>query len=289
MLKDVLKITERKKKAIAHFNVSSFEQFKAVAEAARELNAPILVGVSEGERSFFDINLLKSLVDGYNRKYGGDKFDSFQIFLNADHTRKENLAKEAAFLGCDEVLFDASDKSIEKNIKLTREMVKVLKKINSAVLVEGEIGYIGSSSLVWDKIPKGVSLDNLTNPKEAKRFVLETGVDLLAPAVGNVHGMSKSGKNPRLNIDLIKEIKRITQIPLVLHGGSGISEKDIFLAVKSGINIVHISTEIRVLWKKTLEVSLKENVLEIAPYKILTPVFEKMKKFARKKIDLIYS
>lgn len=288
-LKKTLQWAERKKIALGHFNVSSYEQFKAVASVARKLNVPVLIGVSEGERDFWGEEEIKGLVDIFNKKYGSKSSDgSCWIFLNADHTRSMSKIKKAASLGFDEVIFDGSDKSLEKNILLTKKAVAEVKSVRGDILVEGEVGYIGQSSEIWDRIPAGVSLQNLTTPEEAKKFVEETKVDLFAPAVGNIHGISIKGKNPPLDIKRIKAIKRAVKVPLVLHGGSGISNSDLLLAIKAGVNLIHISTELRLAWRKGWEESFKKNKEELAPYELAKLSTCLVEKAIKRKIKLFY-
>jgi fructose-bisphosphate aldolase class II len=283
-----LKVFDLKRKALPHFNISGFEQFIAISNIARKLNLPVLIGVSKKEGEYLGFDFVKSWVDFMNKKYG-DKEDpaSFWIFLNADHISDLELAKNAANLFFDEIVFDQSKKSLEENIELTKKAVKVLKKENPKILIEGELGYIGESSKVWEKIPSGV-LNKLPTPSEAKKFVLETKVDLLSPACGNIHGLSKKGKNPHLDIDLISKIKKATNTFLVLHGASGVSEKDLVLAINAGINIIHISTEIRLILRKEIEKAFKLNPEEIAPYNIMQNAILEIEKFVENKMKLFY-
>jgi fructose-bisphosphate aldolase class II len=153
----------------------------------------------------------------------------------------------------------------------TRQAVEALKSLNPAVVVEGEIGDIGSGSEIH---ADGPSPDRaLTTPEEARQFVTETKVDVLAPAVGNSHGMRKSmvaGKERKhLAIERIREIKSATGIPLTLHGGSGTADGDLKQAIRAGVNIVHINTELRLAWKQGLEAGLARREDEVVPYKIL--------------------
>ncbi len=162
------------------------------------------------------------------------------------------------------------------------------KGVGHDVLVEGELGYIGTSSKVLDEIPEGVSLDekSLTDPTKAKEFVMETGVDMLAPAVGNFHGMLRGGVDPKLNIERIKAISEAVGIPLVLHGGSGNSEDDFSGAIATGCAIVHINTEIRVAFKQGLMKGLSENPDEVAPYKYLRPAVSAVQDVIEKKLKI---
>lgn len=296
-LLDTLEWAEGKGVAMPHFNIAGFEQFKTVAETARELNLPVLIGVSEGEREYLGTKQVRDLVSSYNEEYGDKEDDGgFWLFLNADHTHDPALAKEAAANGFDEVLFDGGKLPLDDDIRQTKEVVHALKAVTPTLVVEGEMGYIGSDSEIWDKIPEGAALspDALTKPEDAVRFVSETGVDMLAPAVGNVHGMFRGGPDPRLDIARIKAIKDALQqaqgkaVPLVLHGGSGTVDEDFTAAIGAGITIVHISTEIRAAWRKGVEEGLRENPNEVAPYKIMPAAMKEMKIVIEGRIRLFY-
>lgn len=197
----------------------------------------------------------------------------YPIYLNADHTYSFDKVKEAIDAGFDSVIVDGAKLSFEENVKLTKQCVEYARSSGREVLVEGELGYIGQSSKVLDEIPEGVLLDekSLTDSAKAKEFVELTGVDMLAPAVGNFHGMLRSGVDPKLNIERVKEISIATGIPLVLHGGSGNSGDDFKQSIANGIAIVHINTEIRLAFRDGVKKSLQDNPDEVAPYKFLKP------------------
>ncbi len=275
-LQDYLKEAEDRKVAIGHFNISDSEGFKAVVESAQTLGVPVIVGVSEGERDFIGLEEITALV-----KVEKDK--GFSVFLNADHTYSFQKVKKAIDAGFDAVIFDGAKLSIDENIKITKECVDYRNSINPQILVEAEMGYIGQSSKVLDEIPEGVSLETQTKPEDAKRFVEETGIDLFAPSVGNIHGIVRSGE-PDLNISLIKDIADAVKIPLVLHGASGNSDEDIRRAIEAGIRIVHINTEIRVAYKEGVEEGIKSE--EVAPYKFMAEGLEEMKKVITNKLKL---
>jgi fructose-bisphosphate aldolase class II len=221
-----------------------------------------LIGVSEGERDFLRIENVAALVRAA-RSFRGAK-----VFLNADHTHSVEGCKAAIDAGFDSVMFDGSKLSMEENIEKTREVVAYAKESGHDVLVEGELGYIGTSSALLDSIPEGVE-NSMTTPTDATRFVRESGVDLLAPSVGNVHGMLKHSTNPRLDIARIQAIADAVDVPLVLHGGSGITDNDFTDAIAAGVHIVHINTEIRVAYRKGIEAALQADHDQVAPYKYL--------------------
>jgi fructose-bisphosphate aldolase class II len=237
---------------------------KGVFQVARGLNVPVMVGASVGERAFAGTRQLAALVRSLR-----EEFD-YPIFLNADHTHSLAGGLEAVKAGFDSVVFDLSALPLEENARSTKQAVEELKSINPAVVVEGEIGDIRSGSEIH---AEGPGPDRaLTTPQEARQFVAETKVDVLAPAVGNSHGMRKSmvtGKERKhLAIERIQEIKSATGVPLTLHGGSGTADEDLKQAIRAGINIVHINTELRLAWKQGLEAGLALREDEVVPYKI---------------------
>lgn len=201
-----------------------------------------------------------------------------EIFLNADHTHSLAKAEEAARAGFDMVVFDLSDKPLEENIAETIRAVDALKSIRPSILVEGEVGYVGSGSEIHEKRPDNI---RLTEPEEAREFVAKTKVDLLSPSVGTTHGMLPSmirgTEHKRLDIQRIAAIKKIAEVPLTLHGGSGTDDQDFRQAIAAGIAMIHINTELRVAWRRGLEEALGKEAGSLAPYKVLPDVVRQVK------------
>ena len=281
-LREAIAEAATKKVAIGHFNISDTEGLWAVFRAAQALNLPIIIGVSEGERDFIGIKQVAVLVKSLR-----EEFD-YPIFLNADHTYSVERVKEVIDAGFDAAIFDGAKLSLEENIAQAKQCVDYARQQNRDILIEGELGYIGTSSKLLDAVPEGVSLneDSLTKPEDAKRFVAETGVDLLAPAVGNIHGMLKSRPNPKLNIERVGAVRAAAGVPLVLHGGSGNSQDDFKQAIAAGMPIVHINTELRVAYRDALKLSLQDNPDEVAPYKFIKPGVVAMQKVVESKLKL---
>jgi fructose-bisphosphate aldolase class II len=269
-LRTVLTRLEGQGSALGHFNVSDLVLLKAVLAAAGQIRVPVLVGASEGEREFFGVRQLAAVVNSLREE------SDVPIFLNADHTHSLVKAIEAAKAGFDEIVIDFSALPFEQNVSGTKEAVEAIKAINPGILVEGEIGDIGTGSEIHEKARK--EFRRLTTAEEASQFVDSTGIDVLAPAVGNMHGMVESmvqgETKKRLDIERIAEIKKATQVFLTLHGGSGTNDDDFRKAIAAGINIIHVSTELRVAWRRCLEASLAARANEVVPYTILRPVVD---------------
>jgi len=284
-LQDFLQETQQSGVAIGHFNVSDLVLLKAVFAAARELNVPVLVGLSEGEREFVGTREIAAFVRSLREEFG------FPIFLNADHTHSLAKGIEAAKAGFDSIVFDLSALPIEENMRQTKQAVEALKAIHPSMLVEGEIGDIGTGSEIHDVSPE--LFKGLSTAEEATQFVETTGVDILAPAVGNMHGMLKSmvrgETKKRLDIERITAIKRAARVFLTLHGGSGTDDEDLRKAIGAGINIVHINTELRVAWRRGLEHGLAKHPDEVVPYKILPSVVESVKQVVVSRLKLFNS
>lgn len=243
--------------AIGHFNISNLEGFHAVIEGAKELSLPVIIGLSEGEEDAVGMHEAVALVKSARER-------GIPVFLNADHHYSFDRTKACIDTGFDAVIIDLAEKSFEENIATTKMCVEYARASGREVLVEAEIGYIGSGSSIKESIPEGAGVK--TTPEEAKEFVEKTGIDMLAPSVGSIHGLIKSGK-PHIDTELVAQIREATGIPLVLHGGSGLRDEDFTGGIKAGINIVHINTELRVAYTEALRKALADKPDETTPYK----------------------
>lgn len=284
-LRRILEQADANAMAIGHFNISDWVALKAVFQAARDLHVPVIVGASEGERQFMGVRQVAAVVKSLRDEY------DFPIFLNADHTHSLPSALEAAKAGFDWIVFDASTQPFEQNVRQTKDAVEAVKGLRPEILVEGEIGDIGSGSEIHDKVPdlqKG-----LTTPSEARQFVAETRVDTLAPAVGNMHGLLKTmavgQTKKRLDIERIRAIKAATGIFMTLHGGSGTDDGDLRQAIAAGITVVHINTELRLAWRRGLDSALARQPEEIVPYKILPQVVDSIREVVAARLALFSS
>lgn len=281
-------VTEARKRGVAvgHFNVSTLDGVFAVADAGKAIDVPVIIGVSEGERDYTGIAEIAAAVRALRETRGQ------AVFLNADHTYSFERVKEAIGAGFDSVIFDGAQLSMEDNIAAAKKCVdyarEVSKKTGRDILVEGELGFIGTSSKVLSEIPAGAAVGDamMTKPEDALKFVRETGVDMLAPAVGNIHGVVKGG-DPALNAYIVKDISKAVGIPLVLHGASGNTADDIKKCIKNGVAVVHVNTELRLAYRSGLMKALTDNPDEVAPYKFLRPAKLAMQKVVEEKLRIM--
>ncbi len=291
-LKETIEQVAQNKKAVGHFNISNFEMLQAILLAGQELSEgkeekiPLIIGLSESERKFIGSRQIIAFIKSWREE------NNYPVFVNADHCRSLESVKSAGADGFDSIVIDNSEFSLEENIKKTKEAVLYIKENYPEIILEGELGVIGSHSALLDKIPEKVDVgeEQLTTVSQAVKFIQETGVGCLAPAVGNIHGMLKNSFNPDLDIERIEEVASVVEVPLVLHGGSGIRKEETKKAILAGMSIVHISSELRKAYSEGIQNLTKDffvsNPDEIAPYKIMMPVIDKMKEVVKKKLEL---
>lgn len=284
-LSEYLAIAKEKKVAVGHFNVSSIDGIWAVADAGKALNTPVIVGVSEGERDYIGVKQVAQIINSIREERNQP------IFLNADHTYSIERVKEAILAGFDSVIFDGAGLNFEENVNNTKQCVAFAREhrslLGERILVEAELGYIGKSSKVLDEVPLGAitTTESMTKPEDAKTFIDMTGIDLLAPAIGNIHGMIRGG-DPALNTARAKEICDAIPVPIVLHGASGNTPSDIKKTIEAGAVIVHVSTELRVAYRAGLMKALAIDPDEVSPYKYFKPAKLAMQRVVEEKINI---
>lgn len=260
-LKEIFKRARKERWAIGQFNISNLETLLAIVQAAKNLKAPVIIGTSEGESKFIGLRQAAALVKSFKENTG------LPIFLNLDHGKNLDYIREAIDSGYDGVHFDGSELPLEENIKRAKEIVKIAEK--KGVLVEGEVGVIGGE---------------LTRPKEAKKFVKATKIDSLAINIGTWHGL---GQKAGINFQRLQEINgEVRDVPLALHGGSGVPDSHIKKAIALGITKININTELRMAFTDTLKLVLAKNPEEFTPYKYMAEVITAIQKVVENKIKL---
>jgi ketose-bisphosphate aldolase len=277
-LKSYLRKAQKEKWALAQFNFSSFEQLKGILAGAKKMKSPVILGTSEGEVNFLGLRETIALVEISKTKY------RTPAFLNLDHGKDLKLIKRAIDFGYAAVHFDGSKLPLEKNIKYAKEIVKYAHK--KGVLVEGEVGAIGTESSKIYNQEFRLEEKDLTNPEDAYKFIKETKVDSLAISIGNFHGMKVKGINPHLKLKLLEEIEKKTENRfLVLHGGSGTSVQDIKKAIKLGIVKININTELRKAYTFSLRRELTKEK-EITPYKYMPKAIQAVQLKVEEKLKI---
>lgn len=259
---------------IGFFNAVNIEMARAVIETAEELNAPVIVGTAEVLLPYMELNRVAQYLIPMAKEA------SVPVCVHFDHGLSFERCMEALRLGFTSVMYDCSTAGFEENISKVREMVNICHAMD--VTVEGELGHVGDNSGSGKLDDPS---DYFTDPDLASEFVDKTNVDALAVAVGNAHGDYVFP--PKLDFDRIREIRNKTGIPLVLHGGSGLSDNDFQTAVKQGICKINIFTDIDKAGKAGIEKGLSEgarSMMELLPYEI-----DAMKAVVREKIRLFGS
>lgn len=266
---NILLKAQREKYAIPQFNINGLEWTKYILEESNNNNSPVILGVSESSINYIGgynivFNLVNSMIEDLKIKV--------PVILHLDHGSSVDSCKGAIDSGFTSVMIDASSKNIEENISITKQVVEYAKMHN--VSVESEVGYI----LTKDKT-KNINYASL---EDCKKLYEETKINTIAPAVGNIHGLYK-GK-AKLNFELIKEIKSNLNIPIVLHGGTGISDEDLSRAIELGITKVNINTELQYSWNKAVRKYVRKNKKVYDPRKIISAGETEIKSIVRKKI-----
>ena len=228
-LNAVLKDAQKNKYGVGLFNTTDTDMLEAVISAAEETKSPVIIGTAEVLLPYGDFNIIApSIVERAKRA-------SVPVVVHYDHGLTFDRCMEAIKYGFSSIMFDGSANSYDENIKQTQEIVKIVHSLG--LTVEGEIGHVGQAdSEDNDKT------DMYTTVEEAKEYLSATGVDALAIAIGTAHGAYKS--KPKLDIERLKEIRKAVDVPLVLHGGSGLSDDDFKNCINAGIAKVNIFTDL---------------------------------------------
>jgi len=266
--------------AVGAFNIDNQETLIAVCRAAKNLNSPVLVELSQNEVDFMGLTNIRSLVDNYKKELG------LEIYINLDHSPSVENAKNAIDAGFEFIHIDISqanhDESDEEIISVTSEVVEYAK--NTGAIVESEPHYFkGSSNLHTENIDYEEVKKTFTSPDSAKKFVDETGIDTFAAAIGNLHGKYPVPK--QLDLELLKIIREKINCNISLHGGSGTPLNYFEEAANIGVSKININSDLRITYRSCLEKTLKDNPDEYAIVKLLNPVIDAVQKTVEEKIN----
>ena len=273
MITNSKKLLERAKKnkiAIPQFNINNLEWTKYILEECNLNNSPVIIGVSRKTIEYMGgYRVVSSII----RELDKELDIKIPVVIHLDHGKNFEACKDALDSGFTSVMIDASSLSLEENIEVTKKVVEYAEKYT--VTVEAELGSIGNDVNLY------------TNVEDAITFVTETKIDSLAPAIGSVHGIYKEAI--LLDVDLCKKISQETNIPLVLHGGSGIDEEGLKDTINAGISKININTELQIVWSNALKKYLIENGSVYDPRKIIGSGEKEIKRIVKEKIDILGS
>ena len=244
---DLLKKAQKEGYAIPAYNINNLEWAKFILEACNIDRSPVILGVSESAVKYFGgyktvYNIVTSLISDLKIK--------IPVVLHLDHGRSFDSCKKAIDAGFTSVMIDASDKSMEENIEITRKVTEYA--LSKQVCVEAEIGSLN---------------DELTNPQDAMEFVSRTDVNSLAPSVGNKHGIYQ--KEDSINFELLGSICKEIKLPIVLHGASGLDDNKVKTAIFCGVCKININTDLQLVWYKSISQFIKNNPGVYDPRKVM--------------------
>lgn len=266
--------------AVGAFNIDNQETLIAVCRAAQKLNSPVLVEVSDGEVAALGLENIRDLVDNYRDEYG------VEIYLNLDHSPTVEACKRAIDAGYEFIHIDISqanhDATEEQIIEKTKEVVAYAKF--TGALVESEPHYFaGGSNVHHEGIDYEEIKKTFSTPESAKHFVEATGIDTFAAAIGNLHGKYDVPK--QLDLDLLAQIRAAINCQISLHGGSGTPLHYFEDASKAGVSKININTDMRVVFRESLEKALRENPDEYAVVKLMPKVYAAVQAVVEEKMS----
>ena len=273
-MKELLAVANEHNFAVPAFNVSDWSMFKGLMEITEELNAPIIIAIHPDELKHIGPEFLKGVIERLHKS-------TVPSVIHLDHGASYEQVLNAIQNGFTSVMLDGSSLPFEENVAACKKVVDAAHAVN--VSVEGELGTIGTADNFGEA---GSAVIKYTDADDAKKFIEESGVDCLAIAIGTCHGIYPKGVDPKLRLDILKEIKaKVPSTPLVLHGGSANPDSEIGESVTLGVNKINISSDIKVAYfEKMREILQDKNVRE--PNVIQPACIDALKEVAAHKIKL---
>lgn len=272
-MKSLLTIAQQHQFAVPAFNMSSSMILKGIIEASEEKQAPVIIAIHPDELSFLGDDFMAAVRETALRA-------TVPVVIHLDHGATFEQVCHAIRVGFTSVMIDASVKSFEENIAMTKKIIEVAHPLD--VSVEAELGTIG---VTGNGEAEGTTEIIYTQPRDVKEFLGKTHVDTLAIAIGTSHGIYPKNMEPKLRIDILQEVRKLVDIPLVLHGGSSNPDEEISAAVKAGISKINISSDIKEAFYRKCRNLLQDDVIR-EPNAIYPPCIEAMKEIMYQKIDL---
>ena len=282
-LRKILKQSQRGKYALGAFNTHNLEITKGIIQGAVDAHAPIIIQVTESTINYAGLQAITQII----KVIANDSLTKVPIALHLDHGKKFSTVVACIKVGFSSVMIDASALSWKENVKLTKQVVKYAHQRN--VLVQAELGHIGKEGVDTRQVilrPEKY----LTNPDDAVEFVKLTHIDTLAVAIGNVHGIYKLRHGvPKIHLNRLAKIAQKVKIPFVLHGASGISDKEIKQAIKLGVGIINIDSELRMTFAEAIRKILRVRKQLVDPRTILLSGERAVRERVMRKIKLFGS
>jgi ketose-bisphosphate aldolase len=275
-MNDVLQDAFRNRYAVPAFNVCNLEYAKVVIETAEQMEAPVIVAVHPTEHEYAGIEELTAIVKQLARKA------KVPVVLHLDHGESLVQVAHALIHGFTSVMYDGSKQSYEQNLSQTREIARVAHA--AGIPVEAELGIVGGAEGSSYVHAGGLNPDQLTDPDMAFDFVKQTGVDSLAVAIGNAHGLYRS--EPRIDIERLKQIRRKVDVPLVLHGGSGTPDPVILECIQNGIAKINIASELKLAFHQGMKQAMLERPDVYEPLVILKAGCDSARELVKSKLEL---
>ncbi len=281
-IKQIITKAQKGKYAVGAFNTSNLEITLAIIRAAAKQKAPVIIQTSESAIKYSNLPTIFDIMTNIANTVG----KSVPIAIHLDHGHDYKIVKSCVDIGYNSVHMDASEKDYATNVRLSKKTVQAAHK--KRIWVQAELGSIlGKEGMVKLATGEINMKDMMTDPYQAVDFVKKTGIDTLAISVGTIHGHFKGIEkvdHPRL-----KKIRALVSLPLVLHGGSGLSTGTFKKAIKNGVSVINIDTNLRLAFRKALLDSMKKKSDIIDPRKILAPSTDAMQREVEKMIRIFGS
>ena len=281
-IKQIIMKAQQGKYAVGAFNTSNLEITMAIIRAAVKQKSPVIIQTSESAITYSNLQIIFSMMTNIANTIG----KSVPIAIHLDHGKHTKVVKDCINIGYSSVHMDASEKDYATNVRLSKQMAKLAH--NKKIWIQAELGSIlGKEGMVKLETGEINMKDLMTDPVQAKDFVERTKVDTLAISVGTIHGHFKGIE--RVDQPRLKKIRKLVNIPLVLHGGSGLSPQTFRKAIKNGVSVINIDTNLRLAFRKALKSTISKESNIIDPRKILNPSTEAMQVEVEKTIKIFGS
>lgn len=249
-------------------NFYNFETLKGLLQAAKACNSSLILQLSESSLHYLGLKPAVAMAHAMLKEF------EVEAWIHLDHGSNADVIKQCLDAGFDNVMIDASEKTFEENVRITKETVQIAAAYKANV--EAELGYVAKLGQDQKAEP--------TSAEDAKRFAEETGIDALAIAIGNAHGFYKQA--PKLRLDRLQEIRAVTTCALVLHGSSGIPDDQLREAIQCGISKINLATETKNTFMKKLQQLLADND-EIDLRKLFPKAIDEVQQLITKKLEVI--